>query len=152
MLHGMKRWGVLLTLVVLVAAIRVMARPPAPQPIHNTAQPVPASAAARGRLLYDQYGCAMCHGEDGKGGFANLNSETDGKVPAVVYVKEGYTRAEVADVILKGKTLIGRSDPKGPVPPYRMPGWRDRMNKQEVSDLVEYLMSLYPKAASDKWR
>lgn len=152
MLRRMKRWSVLLTLVVIAAAVRVYGRPPAPRALRTVPQPSPASAVARGRLVYERYGCTMCHGADGKGNFANPNSETDGKVPAVIYVKEGYKPDEVAAVILNGKPSIGRSDPSGPVPPYRMPGWRDRMSQQEVGDLVEYLMSLYPKAASDKWR
>lgn len=148
----MKRWGILLVLVAVGVVVRAYARPPEPQPIRTAATPVPDAPIARGRLVYERYGCMLCHGADGKGNFANLNSETDGKVPAVIYVKEGYKPDEVAAVILNGKPVIGRSDPKGPVPPYRMPGWRDRMSQQEVGDLVEYLMSLYPKAASDKWR
>jgi mono/diheme cytochrome c family protein len=33
-----------------------------------------------------------------------------------------------------------------------MPGWAGQMTDAEVADLVEYLFSLYPKSAGDKWR
>lgn len=111
----------------------------------------PDSPEGRGHLVYQRYGCGICHGADAKGGFANPNSETDGKVPGLIYVAEGYKPAEVQRLILDGAPNVGRADPKGPRPPYRMPGWRGRMTDQEVGDLVRYLMSLYPKSATQKW-
>lgn len=139
--------------LVLGFGVRAYLGPSDPQAIRD---PTPAASestpVARGKVLYERYGCALCHGADGKGGFLNSNAETDSKVPAVIYVKEGYTPAEVAGVIRNGKPHIGRADPKGPVPPYRMPGWADRMTEPEVTDLVQYLMSLYPKAAAEQWR
>lgn len=149
----MKWLGALAAIVLSVVALRAQLRPPDPRSVRLTPEaPAEDTAEARGKLVYEHYGCVMCHGADGKGGFANPNAETDGKVPAVIYVQEGYTAAEVADVIRRGKAWIGRGDPKGPTPPYRMPGWHDRMSNQEVDDLVRYLMSLYPKTASEKWR
>lgn len=94
----------------------------------------------------------MCHGDQGKGGFANPNAETEGKVPGVIYVAEGYTRDELRRLVRVGNPHIGKADPKGPTPPYRMPGWGDRMSDGELGDLVEYLFSLYPKSAEEKWR
>ncbi len=148
------RWLIALAAVVVsVVVLRAQLRPPDPQIIRiESTRPAEDTAMARGKFLYDRYGCVMCHGADGKGGFANLNAETDGKVPAVIFVKEGYTKAEVADLIRNGKTRIWRADPKGPVPPYRMPGWHDRLSDQDIADLTEYLMSLYPKTAEEKWR
>lgn len=148
------RW---LTALAAVAAsvvmLRAQLRPADPQIIRvDSPRPADGTAVARGKLLYERYGCVMCHNADGKGGFANPNAETDGKVPAVIFVKEGYTPAEVAEVIRNGKPRIGRADPKGPVPPYRMPGWRDRLSTQDIDDLTEYLMSLYPTTATEKWR
>ena len=140
-------------LILSVAVIRAQLQPPGPHVIRAASErPAEDSAVARGRVLYDSYGCVMCHGADGKGGFANPNAETDSKVPAVIYVKEGYTPAEVAAVIRNGKSWIGRGDPQRPAPPYRMPGWHDRMSPRDVDDLVQYLMSLYPTTAAEKWR
>jgi mono/diheme cytochrome c family protein len=110
------------------------------------------TAPERGRRVYERYGCALCHGADGKGGFANLNSETEGKVPGLLYVAEGFTPAELKVKILNGLATIGKADPKGPRPPFRMPGWRGQMTQQELDDLAQYLISLYPKSAEQKWR
>lgn len=148
------RWLAVVALVVVSgAAVRALLQPPAPQVVRTEpTQRDEDTGIVRGKLVYERYGCTMCHGVDGKGGFANPNSETDGKVPAVIYVKEGYTAAEVAKVIQDGKPRIGRGDPGGPAPPYRMPGWHDRMSARETDDLVQYLMSLYPQSATEKWR
>jgi len=126
---------------------------PAPaRAIRASRAPAASESVVRGREVYSRYGCAMCHGADGKGGFANANAETDGTVPAVVYVAEGYTRAELKLRLLDGTPVIGKADSKGPQPPFRMPGWRGQMTETEVSDLVEYLFGLQPKGAEAKWR
>jgi mono/diheme cytochrome c family protein len=143
----------ILVLAALALGARLYTRPAAPQVI-RAASPaaVPATGPERGRLVYLRYGCAMCHGDQGKGGFANPNAETEGKVPGVIYVAEGYTRDELRRLIRAGTPHIGKKDPNGPTPPYRMPGWGDRMTEAEVGSLVEYLFSLYPKSAEEKWR
>lgn len=146
------RAGLLLAAVALVVVLRVDARPPEPRAVRVAPAPIPTTAAERGRLVYARYGCGMCHGADGKGGFANANAETEGKVPGVEFVAEGYTKKEVRRLVLTGTPTIGKSDPKGPTPPYRMPGWRDRMTDPEADDLVAYLFSLYPESAGTKWR
>ena len=128
-------------------------RPPPPRAIRPAATaPAEDTAVARGRTVYARYGCAACHGADGKGGFANANAETEGKVPPVIFVAEGFTRPELRRKILDGFPTIGKKDPQGPRPPYRMPGWAGQMTDDEVSDLVEYLWSLYPKSETQKWR
>jgi mono/diheme cytochrome c family protein len=149
----MRRWGKLLAFaIVVVAAGRAYGRLPEPKTVRAVKPPAPVTAEARGRVVYERYGCTMCHGGDGQGGFANPNAETDGKVPAIIFVKEGYTPAELARLIRGGTPRIGRADPKGQAPPYRMPSWGDRMSAHEVDDLVQYLLSLYPKTAGEKWR
>jgi mono/diheme cytochrome c family protein len=148
----MKRVLVVALAAALLFVVSVLSRAPGPVVVRAETAPVAESPEARGRLVYERYGCVMCHGNDGKGGFANLNSETDGKVPGVLYVAEGYTRAEARKRVLDGTPNVGRTDPKGPRPPYRMPGWRGRMTEDEAGDLVQYLFSLYPKAADKKWR
>ena len=149
----MRGWGKFLVLAVALAvAGRVYGRLPWPEAIRVATPPVPDTAAARGRVVYERYGCRMCHGDAGKGGFANPNAETDGKVPGVTLVKEGYTPAEIAKLIRNGNPKIGLADPKGQTPPYRMPSWGDRMSAREVDDLVQYLLSLYPASAQKSWR
>jgi mono/diheme cytochrome c family protein len=140
-------------LVAMVLAIRWETRAVAPTSIRPPAPPAHADTAVeRGRLVYARYGCAMCHGADGKTGTSNPNSETDGKVPAVVFVKEGYTPKEVANKVLDGFATIGRQNGQGPTPPLRMPGWRGQMTQAEADDLTQFLISLYPASASESWR
>jgi mono/diheme cytochrome c family protein len=73
-------------------------------------------------------------------------------VPGVTFVAEGFTRPELRKKILDGFAAVGKKDPNGPRPPFRMPGWAGQMSDREVADLVEYLWSLYPKSESQKWR
>lgn len=144
-----------LLIAVLAAAlygVHLKMRPAAPQVVRLPAAVASEPAVDRGRAVYLAYGCASCHGTDGKGGFANTNAETDGKVPGVIYVAEGYTRTELGRKILDGLATVGKKDPNGPRPPYRMPGWRDQMTSAELGDLVEFLFSLYPKSESQSWR
>ncbi len=149
----MRRAAVVAGLVALGVAIRLSSRPAPPRPIRAPVAAAVADAPAeRGRAVFARYGCAACHGADGKGGFPNPNAETDGKVPGVTFVAEGYTRAELRRKILEGLATVGKADPKGPRPPFRMPGWAGLMSDTELSDLVDYLWSLYPKSETQKWR
>ena len=146
----MKRVLLAGALAVAVYGVRLQTRPPAPQAVRVPAA-VGDTAVLRGRAVYARYGCAACHGDDGKGGFANPNSETDGKVPGVTFVAEGYTKGELRKKIFDGLATVGKKDPNGVRPPFRMPGWAGQMTDAEVSDLVEYLFSLYQKPAGEKW-
>ncbi len=149
----MRRALAAVALIVLAIALNLAARPAAPRPIARTsAAPAADTPAERGRVVFATYGCTACHGADGKGGFANPNAETDGKVPGVVYVAEGYTRAELRKKVLDGLATVGTKDQNGPRPPYRMPGWRGVMTDAQVDDLVEFLFSLYPKSETQSWR
>lgn len=146
----MRRWGVLVTLVIVVAAVKGYGWRPAPQPIRVAATPAPDTAVARGRLVYEHYGCTMCHGPDGNGGVPNPNALRNGKVPSIIDVADVYTAAEVAQLIRAGRHNVDRAEATGAIPPYRMPGWGDRLSEQDVNDLVQYVMSLYPKGAKKK--
>ena len=149
----MKPFLAVVVAVVLAVGVHLEMRASAPATVRLTAEAPPANAVSHGRQLYQVYGCAMCHGPEGKGGVANPNAESEGKVPGLVMVKEGYLERELVQKILDGAPRIGKADAKGAVPPYRMPGWRDRMSRAEAADLAKYLVSLYPKkAAEDKWR
>ena len=148
----MRRLLLVLVVIFLGLGAKALTRPPVPVALRVAVPPGVGRAAERGRLVYERYGCALCHGLDAKGGFANPNSETAGKVPGVLYVAEGYTAGELRRKILDGVRAVGKHDPKGPVPPYRMPGWAGQMSDEDVGDLVQYLMSIYPKSAGESWR
>ena len=137
--------------VVSLLGARAAMRAPLPEPVRASASPAASSPEEQGKIVYREYGCALCHGAKGEGGFANANAETAGKVPGLLYVAEGYTRAELRQKILDGQRLIGKENASGPVPPFRMPGWRDRMLDQELGALVAYLFSLFPESKEEKW-
>jgi mono/diheme cytochrome c family protein len=99
----------------------------------------------RGREVYRKYGCAGCHGAEGKGGVPNPNSKTAEQVPGLIKVAEGYTKDELKTRILKGQREIPSLDPKRPPPPLYMPPWLGTIKDAELDDLVAYLISLKPK-------
>lgn len=143
---------VALLLLVGVAAW-AQTRTPLPRAVRTGARDDGREAGVEdGRRVYERYGCALCHGADGRGGFSNHNAETDGKVPGVAFVAEGFTAAELKTKILDGFATVGKADPKGPRPPYRMPGWSGQMTGEELEALTQYLVSLYPQSAQEKWR
>ena len=99
----------------------------------------------RGREVYRKYGCAGCHGADGKGGIPNPNAKTAEQVPGLIKVAEGYTKVELKTRIVKGQHEINALDAKRPAPPLYMPAWGGTIKDAEVDDLVAYLISLKPK-------
>ena len=148
----MKRAAFAGVIVVVVVNAFILNRPPQPRRIYRSGAAVPSNAIERGQLIYAQYGCALCHGDDGRSGIANPNSETDEKIPPIVFVQEGYTKPELLTYVLKGNQEIGKERADGSTPPYRMPGGLGRLNRNEAGDLVEYLWSLYPEdEKTDKW-
>jgi mono/diheme cytochrome c family protein len=103
------------------------------------------SPVERGREVFRTYGCAGCHGLEGKGGVPNPNAKTAEQVPALTYVADGYTKPELKKFIENGQRDIAALDPKRPAPPLYMPAWGATIKDAEINDLVEYLFSLKPK-------
>jgi mono/diheme cytochrome c family protein len=109
---------------------------------------VSADPLARGAEVYGREGCRLCHGDAGKGGVENANSETAGKINGLTLVKEGYSKEELIDKIREGQHEVGKDKKDGPTPPLRMPKYGEWLTDQELSDLAAYLLSLYPKDRS----
>ncbi len=99
----------------------------------------------RGRAVFRKYGCAGCHGPEAKGGVPNPNAKTAQQVPGLLYVADGYTKAELKARILNGQKEITPLDPKRPPPPLYMPAWRGTISDAELDDLIAHLISLKPK-------
>jgi mono/diheme cytochrome c family protein len=119
--------------------------------LHQSDQKTPLSIPAlmspvdRGREVFRKYGCAGCHGPEGKGGVPNANAMTAQQVPALTYVADGYTKPEVKKLIVNGQHEIAALDPSRPLPPLYMPAWGSTIRDAEIDDLVAYLFSLKPK-------
>ena len=99
----------------------------------------------RGHLVFKKYGCFQCHGPDGKGGVSNANAKTAEQVPSLIYVADGYNKAELLAFISRGERVIPRKNPNGPEPPHFMPKWGGIVTTNELSDLADFLFSLKPK-------
>lgn len=102
----------------------------------------------RGHEVFRKYGCVGCHGLNGTGGVPNPNAKTAQQVPGLIYVAEGYTKAELRARIVKGQHEIVALDSKKPPPPLYMPAWGGMIKDAEMDDLIEYLISLKPKGES----
>jgi mono/diheme cytochrome c family protein len=128
------------------------AAPLPPRPIRIEV-PEPADGVARGAVLFRDQGCRLCHGEAGQGGVANRNSETGGKINGLTLVKEGYTRKQLEERLRDGVPSVGRADRNGPTPPLRMMPYGRMLSERQVSDLADYVLSLYPKdrVTQDDW-
>ena len=110
----MKRVLLVVALVVAAYGVNLQTRPPAPQTVREPTAVAPNTPVASGQAVYGRYGCAACHGNLGTGGFANPNSETDGKVPGVTFVAEGYTKGELRKKILDGFATVKRNQGHAP--------------------------------------
>jgi sulfur oxidation c-type cytochrome SoxX len=98
----------------------------------------------RGKLVFKKFGCAGCHGAEGKGGIRNPNAKTGQQVPSLKYVAESYSKDELRKRILNGQHEIYALDPKKPPPPLFMPAWRGKIAEGELEDLIAFLISLEP--------
>jgi mono/diheme cytochrome c family protein len=132
--------------------VLAMSREPIPLEYHVPGAPRPAptanTPAARGRLVYDKFGCAACHGPDARGGIRNFNYENDVE-PDLRKTVGTYTREELREKIELGVPVVGKKDPKGATPPLYMPGWKDKIKGQDMEDLITYLFSIAEK--SEEW-
>jgi mono/diheme cytochrome c family protein len=115
----------------------------------NPGGPGPAVAltgnVATGQQLFVD-NCQKCHGPEGTGGVDNPGS-TDGTIPPLNPIDETLidsnptTYATNLDLFLEHG-----STPEGPNPKEKMPAWGDtnKLNPQQIADLIAYVMSLNP--------
>jgi mono/diheme cytochrome c family protein len=116
-----------------------------PLPLESRPQ-VPGAALRRapdpvqaGRHVFEKYGCAMCHGADGKTGIQN----GDAQVPDGIV--EGYPPEDLRELL---RTGIGADEaaPSGNGAPFRMPGYAGWMSDAELNALLAYLLDPAPEA------
>lgn len=107
------------------------------------------SAIEAGKANFVYYGCVGCHGDGGKGGIPNPNTQ-GGQIPSLIHVASDYMKPEVASIIQKGK-IPPVADPKRPAPPLYMPAWKGIMSEEGIQNIIEYLWSLQPKEEATGW-
>ena len=120
---------------------------PAPRVARNQ----PRDPLQAGQLVYERYGCALCHGSDGKSGIPNPNAKTAEKIPPVIYVEEGYTADELKQFIRRGQPAIDKKRADGPTPPFRMPSYGPWIKENELDALQKYLFSLMPQGEKESF-
>jgi mono/diheme cytochrome c family protein len=115
----------------------VTAEPPAPALTET--DPV-----ARGKAVFEKYGCAGCHGAGGVGGRRNWNAGLGEEVPSLMYVKAYYGQDldALRQVIQHGRQPVPRANPSRPISSLYMPAWTDRISDEDVEALIAYLFSL----------
>ena len=114
------------------------------RPSWMSEQPFDRQAADQGKLVFETYGCFVCHGNEGSGGVKNKNSATGGVVTALTYTSRAFKDVELKERIIKGPSPAKKTDPKGPTPPLSMPAYRGMISDAELTDLVAYIRSLTP--------
>jgi len=98
-----------------------------------------------GKWVFDRFGCAGCHGLNGKGGRRNFNYQGNGLEPTLTKVIGNYTREELRKKIQIGVPIVNKENEKGPTPPLYMPAWKDRISQPEMDALMDYLFSIAEK-------
>jgi DmsE family decaheme c-type cytochrome len=105
--------------------------------------------AAQGKVVFEKYGCFVCHGNEGSGGVSNRNSATGGVVNALTYTSRAFKDAALKERILQGPVAVKKADPMGPTPPLSMPYFRGVIPDPELTNLVAYLRSLTPEEGEE---
>lgn len=133
-------------------------------------EPKFSDAKARGRYVYQKYGCTGCHGLDAKQGrrrfnalgagqkpydpkmtedelFANMEL---GREPTLPDLMGTYAHPELVTKIMNGVAAADAKkwNPKGPMPMVYMPAWKDKISKAELEDLATWLLSIAKKDES----
>ena len=118
------------------ARFRVAAPPLSPEPTY-------ASTVEKGKAVYERYGCAGCHGMEGRGGIYNKGMDQAEEVPPLIYVAQGFTRESLKETIREGR-FPARASSGEASPPLWMPAWKGKISEDELEALADYLMSLSP--------
>jgi mono/diheme cytochrome c family protein len=90
---------------------------------------------AAGAHDFVQFGCAQCHGEQGRGGVSPY-------VPALTSAGRTLTADSLRSIINHG---LGES--KDPTRPY-MPVWGEVISERQVNDLIAYIHAGLPQVAT----
>jgi mono/diheme cytochrome c family protein len=121
-----------------------------PKPV----EPSFADPIKNGKRVFEKYGCAGCHGLEGKKGRRNYNAlgpgqedpakDMDkGREPTLNDVVGTYTHEELKHKIQEGvkSSAVVKFNPNGPQPFLYMPPWKEKIKGKELDDLATWLLS-----------
>ncbi len=107
-------------------------------------------SVARGRLIFLEMRCGVCHGPNGEGGVKNPNADPDGMVPDLRHLAGMFAPDDVKYRIQQGSEPPQKDD-NAPAPPLSMPAWGNILSDRDMNDVVRYLFSLKaPRQAGEK--
>ncbi len=100
-------------------------------------------SVVRGAKLFQEH-CAQCHGPEAQG---HPDWLTPGVVAAPPLNGTGNdwkrTKKELVAVIKRGVKRKGKAV---------MPGWKGRLNDQEIEDIITWFQALWPTDVYERWR
>ena len=94
--------------------------------------------------------CALCHAAEGKGGNPNPGS-SDGTIPPLNPIDPLLTNPDPKVFTANIDLFVEHgSTPEGSNPTFSMPAWGDKnlLNPQQIADVLAYVVSLNPTAAT----
>ncbi len=106
-------------------------------------------AVEEGKLVFQKYGCFVCHGNEGSGGVKNKNSATGGVVTALTYTSRAFKDAALKERIVQGPIQVKKADPNGSMPRLSMPNFKGLISDDELTNLVAYIRSLTPEEGEE---
>lgn len=109
------------------------------------------SAGADGASLYREY-CASCHGDNLEGDPDWRTQNPDGSFRAPPHNAEGHTWHHADSMLfdyvkLGGEELLKRMGITGVVS--GMPGYADQLTDQEITSILDFIKSTWPKHAQE---
>ncbi len=153
----MKSTGFVFTVLISIVAILVLAACGSSVPTPDPKAPKPSNSGGTGQALTltgnAQNGekifaerCAVCHGDQGKGGVPNPGSE-DGTVPPLSPIddtlenKDPKVFAANIDLFIEHGSKPEGTDPQKSMLPF---GDSKTLSPQEIADVIAYVISLNP--------
>ncbi len=105
---------------------------------------VPASVVQKGQGLFTRH-CARCHGDNAQGDVNWRAPGADGRYPPPPLDGSGHAWHHpmplLRDIILKG------TEPAG-----NMPGWEEKLSREDVDAIIYWFQSLWPEDVYTAWR
>lgn len=102
------------------------------------------SQVARGGVLYRK-NCAECHGENGEGAPNWRQRDSDGMFPPPPLNGTGHAWHHPRPML---HYVIANGSPGGQG---KMPAWKEKLNSEQINDVIVWFMSRWPDEVYQAW-